>query len=31
MLQGFNGMVFAYGQMGTGMTYTMQGSPSCTG
>lgn len=26
VLQGFNGTVFAYGQTGTGKTYTMQGS-----
>uniref|UniRef100_W5LC98 Kinesin-like protein n=1 Tax=Astyanax mexicanus TaxID=7994 RepID=W5LC98_ASTMX len=27
VLQGFNGTVFAYGQTGTGKTYTMQGLP----
>jgi len=25
VLQGFNGTVFAYGQTGTGKTYTMEG------
>ncbi|XP_062863309.1 kinesin family member 3Cb [Trichomycterus rosablanca] len=27
VLQGFNGTIFAYGQTGTGKTYTMQGLP----
>lgn len=30
VLQGFNGTVFAYGQTGTGKTYTMEG-PSGSG
>lgn len=28
VLQGYNGTIFAYGQTGTGKTYTMQGTPS---
>ncbi len=27
VLEGFNGTIFAYGQTGTGKTYTMQGKP----
>jgi len=33
VLQGFNGTIFAYGQTGTGKTFTMQGNVlySCNG
>lgn len=29
VLDGFNGTIFAYGQTGTGKTYTMQGNSMC--
>lgn len=31
VLEGFNGTVFAYGQTGTGKTFTMEGSPDKPG